>query len=143
LIRSFEGSECAQVRFPLGGIGTGCVSLGGRGQLRDWEIWNHPGKGINLPYTFFALWAQPEGGEAIARVLEARQTPPYTGSGGIPATYVPGLPRLAAARFSATYLVSSSRTRNFLSRFCSTPGTRWCRWMLTPPHFRWHTSAGR
>jgi uncharacterized protein (DUF608 family) len=31
--------------FPLGGIGTGSISLGGRGQLRDWEIYNRPDKG--------------------------------------------------------------------------------------------------
>jgi hypothetical protein len=29
-----------EIAFPLGGIGTGCVSLGGRGELRDWEIFN-------------------------------------------------------------------------------------------------------
>lgn len=106
MVRTFEGAALAQVRFPLGGIGTGCVSLGGRGELRDWEIWNHPGKGKDLPYTFFALWAQPHGGDSVARVLEARQRPPFAGGSGVPTKYAPGLPRLGGARFSATYPVA-------------------------------------
>ena len=107
MVRLFEGRGLDQVRFPLGGIGTGTVSLGGRGELRDWEIWNHPGKGKDLPYTFFALWARPEGGgEATARVLEARQGLPYAGGHGIPTRYAPGLPRLRGARFEATYPVA-------------------------------------
>ena len=60
--RTFTGEALRTVAFPLGGIGTGTVSLGGRGNLQDWEIFNRPGKGKHLPYTFFALWAQPEGG---------------------------------------------------------------------------------
>ena len=52
--RTFQASAPA-LAFPLGGIGTGNVSLGARGELRDWEIFNRPGKGVELPYTFFAL----------------------------------------------------------------------------------------
>ena len=37
--RSFTGPQLAEVAFPLGGIGTGTVSLGGRSELRDWEGW--------------------------------------------------------------------------------------------------------
>src|SRR5688500_16456726 len=59
--RSFSGRALGEIAFPLGGIGTGTVSLGGRGQLRDWEIFNRPGKGVTLPYTFFSIWAQAEG----------------------------------------------------------------------------------
>ena len=54
--RVFEGDSLKEIAFPLGGIGTGTVSLGGRGNLRDWEIFNRPGKGVNLPFTFFALY---------------------------------------------------------------------------------------
>ena len=50
--RIFEGESLREVAFPLGGIGTGTVSLGGRGNLRDWEIFNRPDKGVNLPFTF-------------------------------------------------------------------------------------------
>src|SRR5437868_14826703 len=82
--RTFTGESLREIAFPLGGIGTGTVSLGGRGQLRDWEIFNRPGKGRDLPYTFFALWARPEGGPSVARVLERRFLPPYNGGFGLP-----------------------------------------------------------
>src|SRR5208283_2813215 len=35
--RTFSGRNLKMIAFPLGGIGTGTISLGGRGQLRDWE----------------------------------------------------------------------------------------------------------
>src|SRR6478736_7468790 len=59
--RTFSGRNLEMIAFPLGGIGTGSISLGGRGQFRDWEIFNRPGKGVTLPYTFFAIWAQAPG----------------------------------------------------------------------------------
>lgn len=101
--RSFAGAALREVAFPLGGIGTGTVSLGGRGQLRDWEIFNRPGKGRDLPYTFFAIWAQAGGVEPVARVLEAQLQPPFGGSSGPPTGRVPGLPRLSSARFTGEY----------------------------------------
>lgn len=42
--------------MPLGGIGTGCISLGGRGNFQDWEIMNRPAKGYDACPAFFALW---------------------------------------------------------------------------------------
>src|SRR5881398_2417185 len=53
-VRSFSGAQLGEIAFPLGGIGTGTVSLGGRGDLRDWEIFNRPNKGKALPFTFVA-----------------------------------------------------------------------------------------
>ena len=44
--RVFEGRHLAMIAFPLGGVGAGSLSLGGRGQLRDWEIFNRPNKGF-------------------------------------------------------------------------------------------------
>ena len=40
--RVFTGRKLACVAFPLGGVCAGTLSLGGRGQLRDWEIFNRP-----------------------------------------------------------------------------------------------------
>ncbi|MDH7511328.1 MAG: GH116 family glycosyl hydrolase [Clostridiales bacterium] len=101
--RVFEGLELREVAFPLGGIGTGTVSLGGRGNLRDWEIFNRPGKGVNLPFTFFALYFEPEGGKSLVRVLEGPLTPPFTNGHGINRGEVPGLPRMEKARFLGEY----------------------------------------
>lgn len=50
-----------QVAFLLGGIGTGNVSIGARGQLMDWELFNKPGKGNRMPYSMFALYTQWQG----------------------------------------------------------------------------------
>lgn len=47
------GREASEAAFLLGGIGTGNFSIGSRGDLRDWEIWNKPAKGQKLPYSFF------------------------------------------------------------------------------------------
>src|SRR5882757_3210056 len=44
---NYSSSVAGQVAFPLGGIGTGTVSIGGRGELRDWEIFNRPAKRRN------------------------------------------------------------------------------------------------
>jgi non-lysosomal glucosylceramidase len=100
-LRTFEGRKLKEVAFPLGGIGTGTVSLGGRGDLRDWEVFNRPNKGRRLPYTFPAIWAR--GDETVAKVLEARPQPPYTGSHGLDRTTAIGLPRLESARFRGEY----------------------------------------
>src|SRR5579884_69314 len=101
--RSFTGESLREIAFPLGGIGTGTISLGGRGQLRDWEIFNRPGKGKDLPYTFFAIYAEAEGAPGVARVLERRILPPYSGGFGLPTGRVSGLPRLHEAVFRGEY----------------------------------------
>ena len=101
--RLFEGESLREVAFPLGGIGTGTVSLGGRGNLRDWEIFNRPGKGVNLPFTFFALYCEVRGKEKSVRVLEGPLLPPLTTGFGFRREYVPGLPRMEKARFRGAY----------------------------------------
>jgi len=79
--RTFRGRELEHIAFPLGGIGTGCVSLAGNGSLRDWEIFNRPSKGRQLPGTFFALWVKPQGRTAAARVLKGPGILSLVGSG--------------------------------------------------------------
>ena len=92
--------------FPLGGVGTGNVSLGARGELRDWELENLPDKGRFNPFTFFAIHAVPQGGAAVTRVIEA----PITGRHDLDAGYgfdrLAGLPRLAAATLRGEYPIA-------------------------------------
>src|SRR5215831_1038702 len=69
--RVFAGPNLKMIAFPLGGIGTGSVALGGRGELRDWEIFNRPDKG-NVPgYCFASIWVKAGSQKPVARVLEA------------------------------------------------------------------------
>src|SRR5690349_1738080 len=89
--------------FPLGGIGTGNVSLGVRGELRDWEIFNQPAKGKVLPLSFFTIRAKTAGHEPVMRVLEGSIPPPYGLSHGYNPMTAAGLPRFDASRFRGEY----------------------------------------
>jgi len=102
--RTFSARNLTMIAFPLGGIGTGTISLGGRGQLRDWEIFNRPDKGNMPDYCFPAIWVQVEGRKPVARVLEARIEPPYERTAdGLGSANVPGLPRLEGVNFTGAY----------------------------------------
>src|SRR4051812_65845 len=81
--RVFTGRHLTAIAFPLGGVCAGSISLGGRGQLRDWEIFNRPDKGNSPSYAFPAIWAQAGSDKPVARVLESRIQPPYEGSSGL------------------------------------------------------------
>lgn len=89
--------------FPLGGIGTGNVSIGARGELRDWELGHVPAKGAHNPFSFFAIRVHDGVSAPIARVLEARHRAPHQGDQGYYAGAVAGLPRLADTRIRARY----------------------------------------
>ena len=104
--RRYTGAALKEIAFPLGGIGTGTVSLGGSGQLRDWEIFNRPAKGRDLALCFFSLWAKPEGAPAVARVLESRRLPPFVADRGLSPWAVAGLPRLDEATFTGSYPIA-------------------------------------
>src|SRR5882762_455444 len=77
--RVFTGPRLNMIAFPLGGVAAGSISLGGRGQLRDWEIFNRPDKGNSPPYAFPSIWVQSRNDKPQTRVLEARIQPPYEG----------------------------------------------------------------
>src|SRR6185437_3897004 len=92
-----------RIALPLGGIGTGTVSLGGRGDLRDWEVVNRPAKRFSPQHTFLALYARPTGGDAVTRVLEGQIDPnDYAGQEGC-AVPNHGLPRFRHCSFAAAY----------------------------------------
>src|ERR1039457_4641210 len=101
--RVFTGRRLTAIAFPLGGVCAGCISLGGRGQLRDWEIFNRPDKGNAPPYAFPSIWAQAGNRKPVARVLESRIQPPFGGSSGLGANNAPGLTRLRSATFTGEF----------------------------------------
>lgn len=96
------------LRFLLGGIGTGNVSLDSRGRLCDFEWFNAPAKDFRIPYTFFAIWSQIGDEQADARVLEAANPGPYTvmdyAAGGVPC-----LPRFESSEFTSNYPFANIR----------------------------------
>lgn len=100
--RSYKG-DAREAAFLLGGIGTENVSIGARGELRDWEIFNRPGKGNYFPYTFFAIWAKPKGEKAVVKVLESKIPHPYSESDGFHSGKVAGLPRLENSTMKGEY----------------------------------------
>jgi uncharacterized protein (DUF608 family) len=102
-IRSFAGASLSQIAFPLGGIGTGTVSLGGRGNLQDWELFNRPNKGSHLPTTFFAVRAQPKNRPPVTRILERQFFPPFIGWEGFPRHAWPGVRRFQDVTFRGEY----------------------------------------
>ncbi|RPI28022.1 MAG: hypothetical protein EHM61_06500 [Acidobacteria bacterium] len=89
-LRGYDRDHLARVALPLGGIGTGTVSLGGRGDLRDWEIMNRPAKGF-VPLMgqigpFFALFVSDDQGLKDCRLLQGPlDLDQYEGSHGSPA----------------------------------------------------------
>ena len=91
------------IAFPLGGVAAGSLCLGGRGQLRDWEIFNRPNKGFSPAYAFPAIWVQSGNEKPVAHVLEARILPPYEGEDGLGSNNSPGLSRLEGATFTADF----------------------------------------
>ena len=108
VLKHYDNKHLYQIALPLGGIGTGTVSLGGRGELRDWEIMNVPAKqfstvtkGNNAP--FFSIYVKEQNGKATTTLLEGPLYPQeYAHYEGRPVNHH-GLPRFSNASFDAAY----------------------------------------
>jgi len=114
--RSFTGPALKEITFPLGGIGTGCITLGGWGQLRDWQIRNRPAVGYAPGDCFFTLKARAVGaggarGGGGREVIKVLQGPPGRdyGAGGHSADRIrgEGLPCFREARFTGEFPVAT------------------------------------
>ena len=106
VLKSYDRSHLARIALPIGGIGTGTVSLGGRGDLRDWEIMNIAAKDF-VPSgdasPFFAIYTRTAEGKSTCRALEGPVEPAdYEGSHGCTVPNA-GLPRFRNCSFAAAY----------------------------------------
>ncbi|HKT11345.1 MAG TPA: hypothetical protein VJW77_05915, partial [Terriglobia bacterium] len=98
--RVFRGRQRELIGFPLGGVAAGSISLGGRGQLDEWWIFNRPDKGRRPQYAFPAIRVEATNRKPVSKVLEARIMPPYSrGPSDLGSDNVPGLPRLEDCAF--------------------------------------------
>ena len=109
VLKRYDQDHIARIALPLGGIGTGTVSLGGRGDLRDWEIVNRPAKGFTPQLgedpvgPFFALYVRGQYGGVATRAVEGPiDASLYEGPFGSVAVNH-GLPRFRKCSFAAAY----------------------------------------
>ena len=108
VLKRYDNEHLKEVALPLGGIGTGTVSLGGRGELRDWEIMNVPARkystvtdGNDAP--FFAIYTKRPDEAPETRMLAGRlYEDEYLHYEGRPVNHH-GLPRFTHASFEAAY----------------------------------------
>ena len=117
--RTYRGDQLQQLAFPLGGLGAGCLHLGGRGNFQDFFLFHEPDFG-HSPMTFAAVHCRPAGragGAAVARVLEGPVQAPHIydqgryGSGLLDAGHE-GLPRMEAAEFTGEFPRARVRFRD-------------------------------
>ncbi len=113
ILKQYDQQHLAKIAMPIGGIGTGTISLGGRGDLRDWEIMNRPAKGftpqppngygLSSFGPFFSIFVKDPQGKTQTRGLEGPiDAALYEGPFGSPANNH-GLPRFRKCSFAAAY----------------------------------------
>lgn len=109
---ALPGRKASAVRFPLGGLGTGCVSLAGDGRLVDWELFNRPAKGSLNGFSHLAIKAERGGRVLDARVLHGPPAAPLAGTGpgpyqgfgfGLERESLAGLPHFRDHTFHAEF----------------------------------------
>ncbi|NUO34890.1 MAG: hypothetical protein HOQ27_07460, partial [Dermatophilaceae bacterium] len=103
-ITTYAADHLRRVALPVGGVGTGTISFGGRGNLQDWELFNRPAKGFT-PDSFLALRVAGDGVRdgVQTRVLEGvLPDTEFDGPLGSPSA-LHGLPRFRHASFAAAY----------------------------------------
>ena len=74
VLKQYDSDHIQKIALPIGGIGTGTVSLSGRGALVDWEIMNRPGKGYSTVLhgndaPFFAIHTESADGKRYTKGL--------------------------------------------------------------------------
>lgn len=107
VLKTYEGECLRRVKMPLGGIGTGTISLAGRGALVDWAIRGSSAVGYTPETqdvsTGFWIRMEDADGHVTARLLEGPlDSELYDGEEG---SRVPnhGFPRFGSCRFAAAY----------------------------------------
>jgi len=108
VLKHYDGSHIDRIAMPVGGIGTGNISIGGNGQWRDVEIMNKPGIGFFGAPTpkeapCFLIFIEEPSGARHARALTGPV--PLADYEGMQGSTAPdhGFPRFRSATFDAAY----------------------------------------
>lgn len=78
---SYSGENLKKIEFPLGRLGTGCVSLTGIGELINWEMFSQPNKETTNEFSHFSIKAECEGEVLDVRVLHGDIQENFYGNG--------------------------------------------------------------
>lgn len=100
----YTGDSLRHILFPVGGIGTGNILLGGRGEIHEIEIFGKPSLDELRPYmTFFCIRAKPNNQKPVFRISERELHNNFPNPFGVPRQQLAGMPRFREAQFSGTY----------------------------------------
>lgn len=108
VLKHYDQEHITKIAMPVGGIGTGTISLGGNGQWKDVEIMNKPGKGFygasepKQAPCFLIFTQQQDGTKTTKALMGPIAVSEYPGSEGSMAPNH-GLPRFASATVDAAY----------------------------------------
>ena len=73
----YTGQHLKTIEVPLGGISTGNILMGGRGDFSHIEFFNRPDRRRDPINTFFAIYSRVDGELPISKILEGEYIPPY------------------------------------------------------------------
>lgn len=96
---SYTGENLKAICFPIGGIGSGNITLGGRGNIAEMEIFNLPAKG-KQPCMFNMLWVKLKDKDPMLKIVEREIFPPYTSGFGLSQEQFPGFSRFKEVDFN-------------------------------------------
>jgi non-lysosomal glucosylceramidase len=108
ILKHYDQNHLYRIALPLGGIGTGTVSLSGKGELKDWEIMNRPAKGFSggqmgNGVPFFSIFIKESNGKTHTKgLMGPLDVMDYEHKEGRPVDNH-GIPRFKFASFDASY----------------------------------------
>ncbi|UCH34079.1 MAG: glucosylceramidase [Armatimonadota bacterium] len=74
--RVYRGEQLTGISLPVGGIGSGCIQMDGRGVRTVWQIFNNHEQ-ASVPHSFFAVRAKSPGAPAMVRALQTAPVGPF------------------------------------------------------------------
>ncbi|MDX2188231.1 MAG: GH116 family glycosyl-hydrolase [Bacteroidota bacterium] len=107
IVKKYDQEHISKIAMPIGGIGTGIISLGGNGEIKDLEIMNKPAIGFNgsadpKNAPFFMIFTSQNGVNKSKALLGPTDISQYEGHSGSWANNH-GFPRFRNASFEAAY----------------------------------------